>query len=157
LADASSEGAAATMRPEQRGRELPMPIILKRGLTNPSDVVVTTPNCRSAARSPAGNAASGCQPLARIEEFSLISLSHVRSASLTISVKPYFWGSIQAEPTRETSATSFAVNLHAHAQYLVGSHGYYGVTYRPVTILAPVDQLSVGTSVAGGTKGYDEP
>jgi transcriptional regulator with XRE-family HTH domain len=39
---------------------------------------------------------------------------------------------------------NLAVNLLAYAQYLVGSYGYYRVTYRPVTILAPVNQLSAG-------------
>ena len=58
-------------------------------------------------------------------------------------------GETDAKDTRH----NFGRNLLSHAQYLVGSCGYYRVTYRPVTILAPVNQLSVGTSVAGGNEG----
>src|SRR5215510_8639105 len=93
------------------------------------------------------------QPPATIEESSLeVSLSHMRSPSLTITGF-LNWESIQARPMGGESRHNFAVNLLALAQYLVGSCGYYRVTYRPVTILAPVNQLSVWTSVAGGNEG----
>jgi hypothetical protein len=60
------------------------------------------------------------------------------------------------EATRDPG-DNLAVNLIAYAQYLVGSHGYYRVTYRPVTILAPVNQPSAGGLPSlGGTKGYDD-